>query len=789
MAVDKTPMSGANDPETDKLGRYKAWWRADREHSAPWRKMATEDFEFLAGDQWSDQDRASLKEQMRPVITFNRTNPIINAISGMEIQNRQEVKFFPREQGDQSADEVLTSAVEWFRDQSNGDDEDSDMFLDAVVCGLGGTETTMSFEDEEDGAPSISCMNPLELYWDHAARKKNYTDATRKWRVRQVPLSRAREMAENFANHDEGTKFSDSDLDAAWAAADDKEDPTDRERARLYADDGEKSVARDETMVTIVHLQHITRETVYMVTDPSTGKKAEVPVDDYLKLKERADMVGMQLIAQKQQVKKIRTCIIGAKVLLDTEALCPKDFSFQFVTAYIDRNTGLPYGMMRIMKDPQRWANKWMSQAMHILNTNAKGGVMVEEDAVEDVRDFERTWPRNDKVTVVAPGALSGGSPKIVPKSQPTMDGSFFNMMQFAIQSVRDVTGVSVELLGMREATQAASLEAQRKQAGITNLQPIFDNLKRYRRDEGKVMLYIIQKVIPKIDEMTPGSVPRLVRIVGDAGAQYVPLALKADARYDVIVDDQPTSPDRNMEVLRILAPYMQYMPPSVMLEMLDLLPVPTSVKEKIRAASQQEGQAQAASAQAQAEAAQQMQQMEQNKLSLEAEKLKAETRMKEIDAQMAMLGLEQERTKAAYEQARSQAEMQSKAAELQNSASGEAMKLDAEQQQKQAELQFKYDQLAQEKQLELIKLGMQQQQQEASVEAALTPAASKAGPGADQHPAVDHAAMLMNGLTALGEQNMAIAKMMAAPKTTTLSRDQSGRPVGATTTTAPVGG
>jgi hypothetical protein len=130
----------------------------------------------------------------------------------------------------------------------------------------------------------------------------------------------------------------------------------------------------------------------------------------------------------------------------------------------------------------------------------------------------------------VEDGALAGN--RIKEKQQFPMPAGFFQMMEFAIQSVRDVTGVSVELLGMREATQAASLEQQRKQAGMTIIAPLFDNLKRYRRDHGKLMLYIIQKVIIS----TPrAGWPRLVRIVGEGGAKYVPLALKADAKYDIV--------------------------------------------------------------------------------------------------------------------------------------------------------------------------------------------------------------------------------------------------------------
>ena len=127
----------------DLLLTAKAWYRADREHSEDWRKDAKEDFDFVAGHQWSDEDKEVLREQLRPEITFNRIAPTVESVIGIEIGNRREVRYIPRSAGDEKPDEVLTAAGEWAREQCDAEDEESDAFFDVVVCGMGWVDTRM----------------------------------------------------------------------------------------------------------------------------------------------------------------------------------------------------------------------------------------------------------------------------------------------------------------------------------------------------------------------------------------------------------------------------------------------------------------------------------------------------------------------------------------------------------------------------------------------------------------------------------------------------------------------
>jgi hypothetical protein len=85
----------------------------------------------------------------------------------------------------------------------------------------------------------------------------------------------------------------------------------------------------------------------------------------------RSDAEGV-----KSTRKVYRQAYLGANVLLEIgDAPCKDHFSFKCMTGKRDRNKNTFFGIVRAMKDPARWSNKWMSQTMHIMNTTAKGGI------------------------------------------------------------------------------------------------------------------------------------------------------------------------------------------------------------------------------------------------------------------------------------------------------------------------------------------------------------------------------------------------------------------------------
>jgi hypothetical protein len=331
----------------------------------------------------------------------------------------------------------------------------------------------------------------------------------------------------------------------------------------------------------MVHLQYWVWEEFYRVADPLSKQVVKMPVEDYDNLSKNMQKFGVQLKAVKQRRKKYMQAVIGRKLLKEGPAPCETHFSWNCITAKRDRNKNRWYGIVRAMKDPQRWSNKWLAQLLHIMNSSAKGGLIMEEGAIPqggDIRDIEEKWARPDALVVVADGAISGAQIKDRPMAQfPT---GYQILTDFAIKAIREVSGVSLEMLGLREMNQPNVLETSRKQAGMAVLASIFNSLRRYRKRRGHVMLYLIQNYL---------SDGRLVRIVGEGKAQYVPLLKQTDAKFDVIVDESATSPNQKEKIweslVQILPGVKDIVPPQVLLQLLEYSPIPSSVVQKVKEA------------------------------------------------------------------------------------------------------------------------------------------------------------------------------------------------------------
>lgn len=569
---DDTASKPDTDAASDTVARVRQARKDADRTQAKWRDDAREWYGFVAGDQWTDADKAALEVQLRAPVCFNRIGPMVDSVGGSEVNNRQQVQYIPRNFGDKGLNEVLTGAADYIRDQCDAEDEESDAFLDAVICGIGWTETRLSYDDNPDGDVLVERRDPVHMRWDPDAKKRNLSD--RCWQQYEVWLPKAAILE----------RWPKAELAPAGDAVDaDEGQPHDQTLAWLYernATGFDKTTGR---LRVIYHQWHETEDFYRVLVD---GQTHDLSIADRDKLHKRTKewndtaaerQVPPLPVAQelKKTRKKFRQAFVcGSTLLEEGDAPCNR-FTFNAVTGKRDRNNGTWYGIVKPMIDPQRWANKFFSQILHIVNTNAKGGLLMEDDAVDNIAKFKKDWSKADSVSVVSPGAISGG--KIQPKTPPMIPPQIEAMMQFSISSLRDVTGINLELLGMADRQQAGVLEAQRKQAAMTVLAGLFDGLRRYRKEQGRTLAKFI------VDYMSDG---RLVRIVqGDGTEKYVPLVKDPQAmEYDVVVDEAPSSVnqrEKTFGLLMQLLPNLERAGIPFYAELLEYSPLPAGMVEK----------------------------------------------------------------------------------------------------------------------------------------------------------------------------------------------------------------
>lgn len=553
-------------------------FRAAKDHFADWREEARSLYDLIAGEQWSADDKSQLAQENRPAVTFNLAQKYLDAIVGLQINNRQDIKYYPREAGDVALNEILTGAVNWGRDLCDQADDETDAFGDCVLVGYGWMEGYLDRDLAPEGVPAGTRVDPLEMFPDPHARKRNLTDARYLIRVKFVDSAEYADIVGEGATDSAGMADLSAEEDDILSVVQEPQDYEPHSSPAGATRKGRKPVA---------DYQFWRREPRFHVTVEGFGATTMEP-------HEWTYYEGMLKRARRPyRVTEIRVKtyyrarVAGGQVVEVKRSPYQQGFTYHAITGKRDRNAGTFYGIGRSLVDPQRWTNKFFSTILYALMTNAKGGLIAEEDAFTDARKAEAEWANPSSITTVRKGALAAG--KLKEKEPARYPEGLDRLMQFSMNAIPQVSGLNAELLGLAERVQAGVVEAQRKQAAMAIIAWAFDAMRRYYRSMGRQQADYVRQYM---DEGT------LVRVNGETGQQYVPLVKdKLTGTYDVIVDEAPTSVnqrERTWSVLETLIPQILQAGMSIPKEVLDYAPLPADLAEKWKQALQPDPKKQA---------------------------------------------------------------------------------------------------------------------------------------------------------------------------------------------------
>ena len=450
-----------------KLIKFRDWFRSAVDKSSNWRKEAHEDFAFVSGKQWRDEDKTALESQGRPAITINKIKPLINVLSGYQRLNRYDIDFLPRTNDDMQLCNVRKGVTKYIMDMCDYEYHESRTFLDGSICGVGWFEVKYQFDQEiADGEAKILRVDPFNMYVDPEAREDDFSDAKFLIRARWADKDELKLVYPKYAD----------DIDKQVRVYDYEEDSLEFSgtEALYYQKENQK--------LRLVECWYKTREkeTFYLLADGRMIPKAEVKVEMF--------MTGQVERTRTVPVNKVRVCVFFDQIMLEDIDSPYEHGEFPFVpfTAY-RLDTDYPSGVVRDLKDPQREINKRRSQTLHVLNTSSNSGWLTEEGALTPDQELKlrKMGATPGAILHIGVGAMSKIQ-RIQPPNPPT---ALLQAEQQAMTDLPAISGINEALMGTDIASSASgrAIELKQKQA-ITHIAPMFDNLRKAKKKIANIL-------------------------------------------------------------------------------------------------------------------------------------------------------------------------------------------------------------------------------------------------------------------------------------------------------------
>lgn len=497
-----------------------------------------EDMYMGGGRQWTPEARAQLTQERRPCYEFNEIKPSVNATIGYQIHNRMDIAFKPRGgDADLNRATILSKVAMQVVDMCNLHWHETQVFSDGVIQQRGYYDVRVSFDNNIQGEIVVSDIDPMDVIPDPDAKsydpdKWGDVIVTRWLTLDEIaqqygPHARKAAQESNDAGVDFGdlddettrSKFASRDNQGAFDACVKKEDGLQRYR--------------------IIDRQRFVFEPTACIVWPTTG---DVRAEADLAQDSIADALAQGAVRAKRMRRRVKWTVTTLTATLFDGYSPYEHFTVVPYFAYFRR--GKTGGMVDDAMGPQEALNKAVSQYVHVVNTAANSGWIVEQDSLTNMTmdELERVGARTGLVVEFKKGSTA--PQKIQPNQVPT---GVDRIIDRADKALKDVT--VPEAMRGQQGPETSGVAIQAKQfASQQQLAVPLDNLAYTRRLLAKRILKLIQTYydsyrifrITETDPLTGKQVENTLEINRFDPASGGYLNDVTIGTYDVVVTEQP---------------------------------------------------------------------------------------------------------------------------------------------------------------------------------------------------------------------------------------------------------
>ena len=443
-----------------------------------WRNQCEKAARYYEGDQWTEQEKQTLRERGQPAITINLIAPKIDALAGTEIQGRTKIAYRSRtfDEVDEQMAKGLSSLAMNVQERTDLTRKSSMAFEDCLVKGIGWLEL-----DHEGPDITAEHVNPYEMGWDVDDETPFLTDSMYVWREKWVDLSEAKltwpDAAAKLQRY--VSQFADDEPGGMMTQSVPGDDYDTEDAKQLHYVDPKRDKVR------LVEVQYKKAATKYRYISKIDNRQREV----FDKSEARKNKAEDTDVSEIKGYKVLSAYFVG-DILLQHLPLRTQTGNFLYIPLpYKRRSDGVFYGPVYAAIDPQDEYNKRRSKLMHLLNTNQ---LIITGDAHQDIRELQAMAARPDGVIHIAEGAT------IDIRNNLNLAQGQFQIMQQAAQEIQQAMGIYDELLGQETNATSGIAVTRRQQASVRTQGPAFDRLSWHKKAIGRSLLALMQAVLPE---------------------------------------------------------------------------------------------------------------------------------------------------------------------------------------------------------------------------------------------------------------------------------------------------
>ena len=493
---------------------------------------------FFAGQQWEEADLNLLQLQRRPAITINKILSTISTILGEQIYNRVEVLFRQANGSPAEVAEALTKV--WMQISQNNQLQwvRSDVFCDGIIRSRGFYDVRLDFTDSMMGEVRVSQLNSKNVVIDPDAEEydpDSWNDVfITKWLTLQdIELLYDKAAAEHLKGVESGFMYGYDSIERVR----DRFAGTLSRNINYMGEDDQKV----ERSVRTLERQYRRLDKQEHFVDVYTGDMRPVPSSwERDRISQMLEKMGGQLAVTEKLVKRVRWTVTADNLVLHDDWSPYKHFTTVPYFPYF--RYGKTIGIVENLLGSQEILNKVSSQELHVINTTANSGWLIEAGSLINM-SLEELEQKGAQTGLVLEYMKNAQAPA---KIQPNQVPSGLDRVSYkAEEHIKAISGVSDSMQGFDRSDVAARAIEAKQQRGMVNMTKPMDNLERTDYLLARNVLDLVQEFYtePRIINITNDNVTHESEEVEINGFDETTGQIVNDltvGEYSIVISSQP---------------------------------------------------------------------------------------------------------------------------------------------------------------------------------------------------------------------------------------------------------